>query len=798
MQKPQPDIRPMARRAAPEREASAGARLPYARHVDDVTVATRDGMLLQVIHLAGLPFETADTDEINYRKALRDGALRALASSRFAIYHHVVRREVTPVMDGDFNDDFSRTLDEAWRGRLGAKKLYVNELFLTLVRRPLQGRGGLVEGALRALTGGRPTENQAALQIEQRELDAAREALLATLAPYGARVLRVYDTPSGPCSEPLEFLASLYNGPIRPVLLPRADLGEHLPYRRVSFGAETVELSRAAGLERSFAALISIKDYPPQTAAGMLDDLLRLPHELVISQSFAFVDRQASLERMNLALRRMRSADDDAHSLRVGLVAAKDDVSAGRAAFGEHHLTVMVRAPTLMALSEAVAEVQSSFTEMGVIAVREDVNLEPAFWAQFPGNFKDIARRALISTANFAGFASGHNFPVGQASGNHWGSAVTVLETTSAGPYHFNFHKGDLGNFTLIGPSGSGKTVVLSFLLAQARKFDPRIVFFDKDRGAEIFLRAIGGRYDAIRPGHPTGFNPLQLADTPANRAFLADWTARLVSRPGETLSPDDLARIKDAVDANYSQQPEYRRLRFFAELFRGDRRPDAADLAARLRPWWGEGERAWLFDNAVDALDLEARTLGFDMTQILDDPSLRTPAMLYLFHRVEQRLDGNPTLIVIDEGWKALDDEVFVARIKDWEKTIRKRNGVVGFATQSAQDAIESRIASAIIEQAATQIFMANPKAKARDYCEGFGLTEHEFNLIRTLPDTSHCFLIKHGTDSVVARLNLSGEPDLLTVLSGRERTVRLLDTLRADLGEDPSIWLPRLLERA
>ncbi|CAN5714599.1 VirB4 family type IV secretion system protein [soil metagenome] len=794
-----PDTRPKARRADPRREASAGARLPYGRHIDDITLATRDGMLMQVIHLAGLSFETADTDEINYRKALRDGAMRAFASSRFAIYHHVIRREAAAASEGEFNDDFSRTLDEAWKRRLSTKKLYVNELFLTLIRRPTQGRVGIIEGAIRALTGAAdPEQGATALAIEQRELNAASESLLASLAPYGARLLSAYDTPAGPCSEPLEFLSSLYNGEMRPVLLPRSDLGQHIPYRRVSFGAETVELSRAGALERSFAAVISVKEYPPQTTPGMLDDLLRLPHELVISQSFGFVDRQASLDRMNLALRRMRAADDEAVSLRRGLIEAKDDVSTGRAAFGEHHLSVLVRASSIAALDEAVAEVQSSFTEMGVIAVREDVNLEAAFWAQFPGNFKDIARRALISTANFAGFASGHNFPTGQARGNHWGSAVTLLETTSAGPYHFNFHKGDLGNFTIIGPSGSGKTVVLSFLLAQARKFDPRIVFFDKDRGAEIFLRAIGGRYDAIRPGQPTGFNPLQLEDSPANRGFLADWTARLVSQPGEVLSPEDVERIKEAVDANFSQQPAYRQLRYFAELFRGDRRPQSTDLSARLRAWWGEGERAWLFDNPTDALDLNARTLGFDMTQILDDPALRTPAMMYLFHRVEQRLDGDPTLIVIDEGWKALDAEVFIARIEDWEKTIRKRNGLVGFATQSAQDALESRIASAIIEQAATQIFMANPKAQARDYCEGFGLTEHEFNLVRSLPDTSHCFLIKHGADSVVARLNLSGEPDLLTVLSGRERTVRLLDSLREDLGEDPAVWLPQLLEQA
>jgi len=789
---------PLARRAPPRREASAGARLPYARHVDDVTIETRDGMLLQVIKLAGLAFETADSEDINYRKTLRDGALRAFASSRFAIYHHIIRREVDAAVEGQFADDFSRALNSAWTDRLARKKLYVNDLYLTVVRRPLRGRVGLVEALVRSVTGHSKAADDASRAVDLRELEAARQSLLSSLEPNGPQMLGGYDKPHGLCSEVLEFLAALYNGETRPVLLPQGDLGEYLPYRRVSFGAETLEMSSGGGRPRDFAAMLSIKDYPPYSAPGMLDDLLRLPCELTISQSFGFVDRQASLDRMNLALRRMRAGEDEALSLRAGLALAKDEVASGQAAFGEHHLTVMVRAPTPQALNEAVAEVQAAFTDMGVIAVREDINLECAFWAQFPGNFRDIARRALISTANFAGFASGHNFPVGQASGNHWGPAVTLLETTSAGPYYFNFHKGDLGNFTLIGPSGSGKTVVLGFLLAQARKFNPRIVFFDKDRGAEIFLRAIGGRYDAIRPGQPTGFNPLMLPDTPANRSFLAQWTMSLVTPRGETLAPEDLARIKEAVDANYDQAPAYRRLRYFAELFRGDKRPDAADLAARLRPWWGDGERAWLFDNADDALDLDVQTLGFDMTQILDDPIPRTAAMMYLFHRVEQRLDGNPTLVVIDEGWKALDDDVFVARIKDWEKTIRKRNGVVGFATQSAQDALQSRIASAIIEQAATQIFMANPKAQAADYIEGFGLTEHEFDLIRALPDTSRCFLIKHGNDSVVARLNLAAEPELLTVLSGRERTVRLLDEIRAEVGDDPAAWLPRLVGRA
>ena len=274
----------------------------------------------------------------------------------------------------------------------------------------------------------------------------------------------------------------------------------------------------------------------------------------------------------------------------------------------------------------------------------------------------------------------------------------------------------------------------------------------------------------------------------------MSDWLAQLAGG----VDVEEAAQITSAIDANFTVEPQHRGLRHLVALFRGQARPTATDLYARLQPWWGAGQRAWLFDNDVDQTDLAERVIGFDMTAILDDPILRTPAMMVLFHRVEDRLDGSPAIIVVDEGWKALDDDVFVARIKDWEKTIRKRNGIVGFATQSARDALDSRIASAIIEQAATQIFMVNPKASEEDYCRGFGLTLHELELIRTLPDSAHCFLIRHGTESVVVRLDLTGEKDMLTILSGRERTVRLLDQIRAERGDDPAAWLPHLLEAA
>lgn len=775
------------------RETPAGVHLPFARHIDDVTIETRDGLLLQTIRLRGLLFETADSGEINYRATLRDAMLQTLGSSRFAVYHHACRRRADVALSGDFPDAFSARLDARWRERLAGRQLYVNDLFLTIVRRPLQGKIGLGE-RIATWLGRSPAQRAARRAQEKRELDKACEALMAALGPYDPQLLSAYETRHGQRSELVEFLSYLFNGEMKPLAMPHGDIGHHIPARRVSFGRDTVELGPSAPHPRRFVALVSVKDYPGKTMPGMFDELYRLPFELTVSQSFAFVEQRAALGQMDLALRRMRSAEDDALSLRDELTLAKDQVAAGRAKFGEHHSTIAIHSDDLAMLDSQVAEVIALLADLGINAVREDIALEPTFWAQFPGNFKYISRRGLVSTRNFAGLASLHNFSVGKAAGNHWGQAVTLFETTAAGPYFFNFHHNDLGNFTVIGPSGSGKTVVMNFLLAQARRFAPRVVFFDKDRGAELFIRAIGGHYDRLRPGTPTGLNPLQLEDNPENRRFLSEWIALLA---GGT-STAELAEIGDAIETSFAQPRERRRLRFLVELFRGADRPRADDLYARLKPWWGEGEYAWLFDNETDTTDLSAETVGFDMTAILDNPVARTPTMFYFFHRVEQRLDGTPAIIVIDEGWKALDDDVFVRRIKDWEKTIRKRNGIVGFATQSAQDALESRISSAIIEQAATQIFMINPKARAEDYINGFGLSRHEFELVRNLPDNSHCFLIRHGRESVIARLNLTGEQDLLTILSGRESTVRMFDDLVATTGPDPERWMQLLIEKA
>ncbi|GAA5049200.1 VirB4 family type IV secretion system protein [Erythrobacter westpacificensis] len=774
------------------KEAQAGERLPYARLVDENVVLLRDGSLMAAMQVPGLLFETEDTEALNAHAQTREVMLRSNLDARFVLYHHVIRRRVSVELDASFEDPLSAHIDARWREKLSSGSLFVNDQFVSLVRRPARGKAGLAEKASKLFK--RRNEEEPVDPKDLRSLRGALQALAASLGDYGAQPLGDYVGPSGNTNnEVLELLSALYNGEMRPVRRPDfdTDVGNMLPYRRASFGLDAMELRGSGGAD--FASILSLKDYPNATSPGLLDGMLRLPYEMIVTESFAPEERQTAREKIDLAIRRLKSADEEAQSERAEMMAARDELGAGSVAFGDHHLTVLVRERNLERLDDATASVAASLADTGAIAVREDTNLEPAFWGQFPGNEQYLVRRAMISTANMASFGSLHGFALGQAEGNHWGEAVTLLQTTSSTPFFFNFHTGDLGNFSVIGPSGSGKTVVMNFLAAQAQKFSPRTILFDKDRGAELFIRGIGGSYDRIRSGEPTGFNPLALPDTPANRGFLRDWLSVLLKAEG----PEEHAAIASAVDAAYANDPSLRRLKYFKELVSGARRPQPGDLADRLSAWIEDGENGWLFDNEADKLDLSTRVMGFDMTALLENPKLRTPVMMYLFHRIDERLDGHPTMVLIDEGWKALDDEVFAARIRDWLKTLRKRNALVGFATQSARDALDSRISTALVEQTATMVFMPNARARAEDYCEGFGLTEHELALIKSLPAHSRCFLVRQPDASVVVRLDLSGAPEVLTTLSGRESSVRRLDLLREAVGDDPAQWYPALTNR-
>lgn len=782
-----------------QREVTAASFIPYSRHYDDTTLKTKAGYLLKIIKIEGLPFETADQADLNARKNIRATLLRGISNSRFAIYHHTIRRRVSDKLDGLFENDWCRQLDTAYQEKLSQKNMFVNEQYITIVRRPPQSKIGIMANISGIVFSSLDRSAREQKDIENlKALNEAVNNIISTLKPYKPRVLSVIDTDKGAFSENLSFLSYLVNLEDKQIRLPACSIAEYLPEKRISFGRETFEMRGAASSDVKLGAVLSVKEYDNSTGPGMLDSFLRLPHEFILTQSFGFVDRQTSLSAMNEAERKMIASEQGAESLIIDIQDAKNDLSSGKSSFGEHHISLTVFADDKDQLDKSISDSLSAFTNIGLICTREDVNLEPAFWANLPANFSYISRRSLISNQNFASFASLHTFPAGSKTENHWGSAITRLETTSGTPYWFNFHERDVGNFTVIGPTGTGKTVLLTFLMAQAQRLKPRSVYFDKDRGAEIFIRAIGGEYTIVSPGKPTGLNPLLLQDTPKNRGFLRDWLQLLVSDDNHhRLTAKEIDIISDAVNANYEAPPENRRLRYLAELLAGYGSENGSSLGERIAKWHSKGERAWLFDSATDSLSLDNKTIGFDLTSILDDPKARAPWLLYVFHRIDELLDGQKTILMLDEGWKMLDDPVFTARIKDWMKTIRKQNGILGFATQSVRDALNSEAGDTIIEQSFTQIFLPNNKASEEDYCKGFGLTHQELMIIRELTPESRCFLVKHGTDSVIAKLDLDNMDDFISVLSGRTETVRLLEEIMHETGTTPDKWLNTFLQR-
>ena len=733
-------------------------------------------------------------------KRFRANLFRNVSNSRFAVYHHIIRRIAPVELDSDFEGMWTDAFDRAYQERLSDAKMFVNEQFITIVRRSAQTPLGVVGNLYR--TAFSKVDKRLAAEVEQQDLEAINDAattIAGQLAKYGAERLFLYDDEEDGRvkSQIMSFLGYLLNLDWQDAPLPPSPINEILPRKRVSFGPEAYRMVGAGSDDVKVGTILSVKDYASTTQAGMLDNLLRLPHEFVLTQGFAFIDRNKAMDGMKLLGRQIDSANEGVDSFRVEVNEAIDNVGTGRVSLGEHHLTVNVFAHDTKALKNAVTEVTTTFTDLGITAVREDLNLQPAYWSQLPDNLDYVARKSLITTRNFSAFASLHTFPSGKRHGNHWGDAITIMETTSGTPYAFNFHDRDIGNFTLVGPTGAGKTVLLNHLVAQAQRVRPKTFFFDKDRGAEIFLRAIGGNYTVVRPGEKTGFNPLQLPDTEENRSFLRDWLETLVTVGADVqLREDERAILAEAIEANYEVPEADRTLRNLAPLLTGFERKSATSISTRLGRWIGDGDKAWLFDNARDTLALGNRTIGFDTTTILDDATARTPWLMYVFHRINQSLTGERVIIMLDEGWKLLDDEAFSKRIKDWEKTIRKLNGLLGFATQSVGDIFKSSVGEAIVEQSPTNIFMANPRADKETYCDGFGLSKYELRLLKEMPPENRFFLVRHGTESVIARLNLSNMEGFMAVLSGRAETVRLCEQMREQYGEDPSQWLTPFLE--
>lgn len=774
-----------------KRESAESFFIPVEGHWDSNILMTKNSELLMVIRMEGFAFETADDEDIDMRKNVRNTLFKSVASAEYALWIHVVRRKQHAHAEGEFYETFSQYLNDEWDEKHVDAESFINEIYLTVIRKKdTDSSAAKITDIMMSLANKADVEaKDIEMKSMAKDLKEISSRMLGSLKDYKPTLLGLRETENGVFSEPLEFFGSIVNcASYSPMLVPAMSADKYIPTHRLYFGKRALEVRSPTG-QSKFAGSITIREYATYTSAGMLDTFLQLPFEFVIAQSYVFINRQKAIGMMSMHQRRMSSSGDKAVSQMVEITEAMDMASGGQIAFGEHHLTVMVAEDSLTKLETALSLCYGELVNIGVMPSRDTFNLQASYWAQLPGNFSYISRGSTISTMNLAGFASFHNYPTGRALKNHWGPAITVLDTTSGTPFFFNFHVRDVGHSTIIGPTGAGKTVTMNFLCGQAQKYKPRMFFFDKDRGAEIFIRALGGVYSVIEPSGATGFNPLQLADTPENRTFLTEWIKVMcMMTHDQAMTPEETERIADAVKGNFKLPPEQRKLSNIAP-FMGLEGPGS--LASRLRMWHSGETHAGLFDNPKDELDFSrARVFGFEMQKVLQDGISLSPVLLYLFHKINLSLDGTPTMIVLDEAWALIDNEIFAPKIKDWLKVLRKLNAMVIFATQSVEDIAGSSISDTLVQQTTTQIFLPNAKA-TEIYCDTFMLSQREYVLIKTTDPGTRYFLVKQGPEVVVARIDLSGMDNVINVLSGRTETVILLDEIRAELGTDPDDWL-------
>ena len=526
----------------------------------------------------------------------------------------------------------------------------------------------------------------------------------------------------------------------------------------------------------------------------------------------------------------MQSPADFAVSQAEELRDALDELTSSEWVMGEHHLSLQVmsefieqtdsasRDRDLKVLNDNLARARTLLADhTGMAIAREDLALEAAFWAQLPGNFAFRPRKAPITSRNFAAMASFHNFPTGRPTGNHWGEALTLFVTAAGTPYYFSYHasdpldpdggtKKDIGHALVIGPTGSGKTALIAFTLCELQAFGVTSVLFTKDRDTEICIRALGGRYYPIQLGVPTGWNPFQLKSSAANFQFLNDLVRRLVNRADRPLTITQENELTEAIRSVLSFESADRRLGRVLDYLDST---EAEGMYVRLKQWCHarradeqDGPYAWIFDNREDSLIESlgsALTTGFDVTEFLDKPLIRTPINMYLFHVTQQLIDGRRFALFIAEFWKALDDEYFGAFAKDQLKTIRKKNGFVVLDSQSPSDAIKHPHSRTLIEQTPTKICFPNPDATLEDYASdaGLNLTEREYRLIKQdIPLGSRMFLIKQGHNSVVAKLDLKDFDSELSVLSARKANIERMQRLIDEHGADPARWLAQFMD--
>lgn len=771
--------------------------LPWAALVEKGVVLNKDGSFQRTAKMRGPDLDSATPAELVGVTGRLNNALRRLGSG-WAVFVEAQRVPATLYPESDFPDAASHMVDLERREAFEDEDAHFeSRYFLTLVWLPPAESSGRAE---RFLYEGRERDGPDPHGMLHAFVDRS-DRLLALLDGFMPEAAWLDD------GETLTHLHSTISTRSQRVRVPEIPM--HLD-------ALLVDQPLSGGLEPklgdAFLKTLTITGFPSRTFAGILDDLNRLAMPYRWSTRAILLDKTdatqvlTKIRRQWFAKRKSIAAivrevmtneasvlvDNDAANKAADADLALQSLGADDVGQAYITATVTVWDGSASIAAEKLRLVEKIIQGRDFTCMTESLNAVEAWLGSLPGHVYANVRQPPVSTLNLA-----HMIPLsavwaGPERDGHFRAAPLFYgRTAGATPFRFSLHVGDVGHTLIAGPTGAGKSVLLALMALQFRRYAGSQIFaFDfggSMRAATLAMNGDwhdlgGGLTDADLSGEQGGsvsLQPLARIDDPDERKWASEWLGQILVGEGVTLTPEVKAHLWSALNSLASSPTHERTISGLVALLQFNA------LKQAMAPYCLGGPYGRLLDADAERLG-DADVVVFE-TEGLIGSGAASSVLSYLFHRIEGRLDGRPTLLVIDEGWLVLDDGDFAGQLREWVKTLRKKNASVIFATQSLSDIANARIAPAVVESCPTRIFLPNERAiepQIAAIYRDFGLNDRQIAIIaRAASKREYYCQTQRGNR--LFELGLGPVALALCAASGKDDH-RLIDSVLAEHGPD------------
>jgi len=729
--------------------------LPWAALVAPGVILNKDGSFQRTFRFRGPDLESATDAELVGACARLNNVLRRFGSS-WALFFEGERFAAAGYPESAFPDPASWLVDAERRASFAAESDSVLA----------QGRRARFESAYHLTLLYMPAADQVA-RAEQALLETAEPERgrdwRQELAGFLAETERVRDLLSGFMPE----ISALDDGGTLTYLHGAISARRHVvaaPETPLYLDAILADTPLSGGTEPMLGdqhlRTVTVLGFPNLTHPGILDALNHQDFSYRWMTRFIALDKTeatrtlTSLRRQWFNKRKSITAllrevlysqpvpllDSDADNKVVDADLALQALGGDHVAFGYLTATITVMDADRQRAEDKRRAVERVVNGAGFTCIREGINAVEAWLGSLPGHAYANVRQPIVHTLNLAHLVPLSSVWAGPTRNEHLaGPPLFQAETSGSTPFRFSTHVGDVGHMLIVGPTGAGKSVLLALIALQFRRYPgSQLYIFDKGFSARAAVLAMGGAHHALGSDGSLAFQPLRGIADPAELSWAAEWIGALLAHEKIVVTPEVKEAVWSALSSLASAPAEERTLTGLSVVLQSNA------LRAALMPYTLDGPFGRLLDAAENRLAL-ADVQCFETEALLHEAAVVLPVLTYLFHRLEERFDGRPTLLILDEAWVFLDNPVFAARIREWLKVLRKKNVAVVFATQSLADIADSAIAPAIIESCPQRLFLPNDRAiepQSRAAYERFGLNERQIELIARATPKRHYYL--------------------------------------------------------